>query len=181
MAVRVLSPLLGYLGKATAARANTPEAEDTRPQLPGRLNLCMTPPFPYFSIINAPVAGGTPPFVNSVMYAEFSTFAAGASPVLFQLGPGVWEIMVNHWSEEQGAVSDATSTQILTMFDASGPGLSAILSKITNKQGVPQFFNYNFKITVIAESLWSFNRINVAGLGTGLNVGHLVILAQRIY
>jgi hypothetical protein len=179
--MKILSPLIGYLGKATAARSNTPEQEDTKPTMPGLINLTLAPPFPTFTTINAPVAGGTPPFVNSVIFAESGTFQTAQSPILFGVGPGVWDFTINHWLEEQGAISDATGLHTLSMIEVTGAGVTPILSRVTNKQGLAQYFTYRFKFTVLAEQQWNFVRTNAAGLGTGLNVGHITIIASRLF
>jgi len=174
-----VTPLFGYLGKSGGG-SSTPEEGDTRVSIPGVLMPTIRIPFPHFSFMIAPVAGGTPPIVNSFMYAEETLFNAAASPVLFTVGEGLWDFKVYLNIRESGAVSDATSSYRLAFFDQL-VGSTVVLARITNKQGVDQAYEVSWTQLITSDNLYTFNSVSVAGLGTGLNFAHLRIIGTRYF
>lgn len=177
--MRTLSPLFGYLGKSGGG-ANTPEEGDTKLTVPGMLLPTLRVPFPHFSFFSAPLAGGSPPVVNSFIYAEELLFNVGESPVICTVGEGLWDFQVSLNIREAGAVSDATSTFRLQYFDVLA-GQTVVLARITNKQGVDQNYSVDWRQLITSDNLYNFNRVSIAGLGTGLNLAHLRILGTRYF
>lgn len=177
--MKSLSPLLGYLGRA-GTKVNTPEDGDTKISVPGVMYPCISLVHPTFQLIDTPLPGGASTVINSFMYSEEVLFNVNTSPVLLQLGPGLWEIETSLHMRESGAVSDVTSTMRLTFFDQS-TGATVVLHRITNKQAVDQSYQSRFRVLVMAEQPLSFNRITVAGAGTGLNNGCLKIIGSRLF
>lgn len=180
--MKVLSPIFGYLGKATSARSNTPEEGDTKLTMPGVINHVLTAPYPIYkvaSVINPNAL--TEPSSSSYFYSEAAQFNANNSANIFSIGPGVWDVVVDMSLEEQGAVSDPASIHRLQMYPIDGIGQSIDLGRLTNKQGLFQTHHLEFRMTVTVEALWVFSRINSAGGGLGVNRFNDIIICTRIF
>lgn len=177
--MKTLSPLLGFLGRS-GAKTSRIEEGDTQLAIPGTLLPIVEIPFPCFTIFDAPLPGGFNRPVNSWMYSQEFLFNIAASPVIAELGPGLWRVQVWHDLIEAGAVSDATSTNRLDLID-NLTSKFITLTKITNKQNLDQNLTRDFWILVTADSIFSFSRTSAAGLGTGLNLSNLRILCTRYF
>jgi hypothetical protein len=101
------------------------------------------------------------------------------SPVICEIGPGVWDLNFSLNLREAGAVSDPTSTGRLDLVDTSTASTITLL-QISNKQ-VGQSFTKEFRMTVTADNVYSLSFIAVAGLGTGLNLARLTLIASRLF
>jgi len=180
--VKVLSPLFGFLGKATAARSNTSEEGDTKLTMPGVISNVLSAPFPIYKVSNVPnVNALTEPQISSFFWSEQAQFNANTTVDLFSLGPGVWSIMVDMALEEQGAVSDATSIHRLVLYPNDGILQSIDLGRLTNKQGLNQSHQINWVHTITTEASWVFRRINSAGAGLGINRYNDIIICSKLF
>ena len=180
--MKILSPLFGFLGKATSARSNTPEEGDTKLEMPGVISNILEAPFPIFQVYSLPLPiPSAVGLVTSFIYSEQAQFNANTTVDTCSLGPGVWKITFSISLEEQGAVSDPTSIHRVLLYPTDGVGASVDLGRVTNKQGLDQSVSYSWIQTVMTEAIWVFRRMNTAGLGTGLNRFNDVIIAQRMF
>jgi hypothetical protein len=177
--MKVLSPLFGYFGKS-GSKTNTPEEGDTRLTVPGLLQPTIEMVFPCFQLFSAPLPGGANTPVNSWIYSEEFTYNTLQTPIIANLGPGLWDLSCSIIVRESGAVSDATSTARLDFFDILN-GQTVTLLRVSNKQGLDQSELLRFKILVTGDSLYSFNKVTQAGAGTGANVCKITIVAQRLF
>ena len=173
------STLLGHLGKAGVSQS-TPEEGDTRITVPGILMPIIEIPLPIFTFISAGLPAGSNEVNNSFVYNQSGLFNLNFGNLIWVWGAGVWDMEVDHWLEEQGAVSDATSTHRLSLVDTL-TGTTTALSRITNKQGLTQNHKRRFKLLVEADTALSFVSTGVVGLGTGLNLYNITVSGTRLY
>jgi hypothetical protein len=178
VAVIALSSLLGYLGKS-GSKVNTSEVGDTRVRVPGTFQPVLQIPYPFFSFYSVFQNALVP--VNSFIIDIAVTFAAANVNDIIALGPGYWDMTLNMTLEEQGAVSDATSLCAVSFFALDGTGATVKLVEITNKQGLDQSFQLNWKQLVTSDQPYQFRLTRVAGLGTGLNIARLLIVGVRMF
>jgi len=180
--VKVLSPLFGFLGKASAARSNTSEEGDTKLTMPGVINNVLAAPFPIYKVSNVPNANAlTEPQVSSFFWSEQAQFNANNTVDLFSLGPGVWDLYVSMVLEEQGAVSDAASIHRLIVYPNDGVGAGVDLGRLTNKQGLRQSVILRWTQTITTEASWVFRRTNIAGGGLGINRFNDIIICSKLF
>jgi hypothetical protein len=172
------TPLLAHLAKS-GTKVNIPEIGDTKIQVPGVISPVMEVPYPFFSFYSAPQGLLAP--VNSWIYSEQILFNVTALTDLIVLGPGLWDISIQDDLQEAGAVSDATSFHSITYFATDGTGSTIALVGLTNKQGVSQHREAQFKQLVTSDQSFQFRRSTVVGLGTGLNIARTLIIAVRLF
>jgi hypothetical protein len=177
--VKVVTALFGYIGKASAGRAVTPEEGDTKVLVPGVLQPSLEIPYPIFSLFNTPLPAGQLP-VNSFIYAEELLFNVGTGVGLFVIGPGLWDIETSLIQREAGAVSDPTSTYRLELVDTL-TAATVVIHRISNIQGRTQTYQSRWRQLVTVDSAYQFTRTTIAGLGTGTNFGHLKIICTRLF
>jgi hypothetical protein len=177
--MKAVSTLFGELGKS-GSRVNTPEEGDARLSIPGTLLPIISIPFPFgtFFSVFQPTVVANKSFIIDIAV----TFNAGANSNIIAVGPGLWEFSIKHWLEEQGAVTDATSNASLQYFPNSGVGATVTLTRVTNKQGLDQSQDLNFRQLITSEDVsYQFLLGRVNGAGTGLNVSRMVIVANRLF
>jgi len=177
--MRVVSSLFGYLGKASAGRSVTPEDGDTKFLVPGIVQPSLEIPFPIFYLYTVPLPAGQLP-VNSFIYAEELLYNVGTGVGLFTMGPGLWDIECSLVQRIAGAVSDPTSTMRVELVDTL-TGSTVVLHRITNGQTQAQTYQSRWRQLITVDSAYQFTRTTLAGLGTGLNVGHLKIICTRLF
>jgi len=178
VAVKSVSPLFGYLGKA-GSKLSTPDEGDTKLDVPGRINLTLTPPFPCFQLFSTSLPGGANRPVNSFIYAEEAAINAAVNTVVCELGPGVWRIQYQVVARPLGAGNDSTSTLRLDFVDIL-TAATVTLGRVSNAL-VNQIIEGDFVITVTADNVYSFARISVVGAGTGTSIGTIRIIASRLF
>jgi hypothetical protein len=176
--MRVLTPLLGYLGKA-GAKANTPEEGDTKILVPGILQPVLEIPFPVFALYSAALPAGNTP-VNSFMFSEEVLFNVNSGIVLFPLGPGVWDFDCTVDLRGAGAVQDATSTYRIELLDTT-TAVSVVLARLANDSTKGQSITQKWRQTITSEQAFSVTRTSVVGAGTGTNFAHTIFKATRLF
>jgi hypothetical protein len=176
--MRVLTPLLGYLGKS-GAKANTPEEGDTKILVPGLLQPGLEIPFPIFSLYNAPLPAGNIP-VNSFMFSEEVLFNVNSGVVLFPLGPGVWDFDITVDLRGAGAVQDATSTYRIELLDTT-TAISVVLARLANDSTKTQNISQRWRQMITSDQGYSVTRTSVVGAGTGTNFAHCIFKATRLF
>jgi hypothetical protein len=176
--MRVLTPLLGYLGKS-GAKANTPEEGDTKILVPGIMQPSLELPFPVFALYNAPLPAGNTP-VNSFMFSEEVLFNVNSGVVLFPLGPGVWDFEAIIDLRGAGAVQDATSTYRIELLDTA-TGVSVVLGRLANDSTKPQNIRSKWRQMITADQAYTITRTSVVGAGTGTNFAHTCFKATRLF
>jgi hypothetical protein len=101
---------------------------------------------------------------------------------MITIGPGLWRLQGYCDLVEKGAVSDPTNTfsLLLTNLDASGATIgSQAIVNLTNKQGVLQHNEFDFSLTVSADSLFKLTKSTAVGLGTALNLMNIRVIASK--
>lgn len=176
--MKSVTPLFGFLGKS-GTKLNTPEIGDTKVTVPGVLQPILQIPYPYFKLFTAALGAGEVPVESWIFQAE-QLFNVSLGTNFVSLGPGLWNLTIKHRIREAGAVSDPTSTDACQLIDTT-TGTTIVLTKISNKQGVGQDQLISIPILVVAEQTYSLNRTTVAGLGTGVNFGDLLVIATRYF
>jgi hypothetical protein len=170
--------LLAHLAKS-GFKLNTPDLADTKLSVPSILSPTLELVFPFFSFYSTVQTTLAP--VNSWWYSQAQSFNAGSTVDIIVLGPGVWDVMLKMDLEEQGAVSDATSTCDVTYFANDGTGVTINLGRLTNKQGLDQSQMLKWRQLVTSDQTYQFRLVRVAGLGTALNIARIQIRASRLF
>jgi hypothetical protein len=178
MAVRVVTPLFGHLGKT--ARGNVTPENDTNIEIPGMILPVLSTPFPTQSIFGSPQSPIARP-VNSWMYNEQFTFNTSNVVDLIELGPGVWNITGSLNLRELGAITDPTCLYALNFFTLNALGSNFRLADLSAKQGLNQYQDWDFNFLVTTEEIFTFRRLTVAGLGTSINLAILKLIATRLF
>jgi hypothetical protein len=179
--VKIVTPFMGFLAKASSGRSSTPELSDTKLTVPGVLNLTLEAPLPTFTVFNVPLPGGQNTPTDSWVYAqEIVAGAAGASPVIAFFGPGVWDVSWGLSLIERGAVSDPTA-EITLQFSDNLAGTAAILGHINAKFGAAQNQSGRFRFTVTTDSLFFISRASNGGLTTSTSLFLVDVIASRIF
>lgn len=177
MAVKLTSPLFGYLAKS-GTKNSTPQEGDTKLELPGRINSILEIPFPTFQLFTSPLPGGNIP-VNSWIYSQEQAFNVVVNAVIAIIGPGVWDLDVLLTLRQVGAISDPTSNIQIFLVDQSS-GNTALLCRITNQQ-VPQLQTAKFRLLSTSDQQFQLAILSAIGLGTALNIAHSRIIATRLF
>lgn len=176
--MRSLTPLMGYLGKS-GPKINTPESGDTKILVPGLIQPSLEVPFPCFAFYNAPLPGGNTP-VNSFMLYDEILFNVNSSPVLFTIGPGVWDFEVHVALRPFGATQDPTCTYRIEWLDTLA-AVSINLGRLINDGTKPQYYSHRWRQLIMADQAYAMNRISLVGAGTGTNFAHSIFKCTRLF
>jgi len=171
-------PMFGHLAKS-GPKMNTPQEGDTRLTIPGLLQPTIEIPLPFFSFYSTVQSQLAP--INSWMYSQNQLFNLTSLVDIMALGPGLWDLRLFMDLEEQGAVSDATSTCDVLFFALDGTGATVSLARVTNKQGLNQSQDIIWRQLVTADQTYVFRLSRVIGAGTGLNLARIRIIAVRLF
>ena len=128
--MKVVSPILAYLGRAAGSRISTPEEGDTAMLVPGMMLPTLQLPFPVFTVSTQAFAAGDGP-VNSFLFGRESVFNVNTSNTLFVIKPGLWRFQVQLKKMRQGAINDLTSNCRIALGD-SVTGTVITICKIFN-------------------------------------------------
>jgi hypothetical protein len=178
VAVIVQSPLLGFLGKAGYSQSK-PEEGDTKLVVPGVISLGLEAPLPSPAHFSTSQAGVEPVYGWQLSISEL--FNTANTVELIRLTRGVWDIDGHLYVQPAGAVDDITATLAINFFPNDALGQTVMLARVANIKTVQQFVPFKFRITVLADNTYSFNRVKTAGAGTGLNLANYRISATKFF
>lgn len=177
--MKVLSPILGLLGKALPGQVNAANREtDSLIEVKPEINLTSELPTPFMTFLDG--SGFPYPAVaefprQSFVAGDYQTFNTSDSHTIAVLNEGVWRLHI--WAQVMplGAVNDLTSNWHIGFGPTNNP-----LFRFVNTNAFFQSYNKELTFTVHREKPIMLSRVRNAGAGTGTNQYHWMIHAIRL-